>query len=456
MTRADDPLRELLDRIADGGAIDWDRAGGTDAPLLDALYTLDAVRNAYQRIGAAEAPHTQALFHWGHLAVLEKIGSGATAEVFRAWDPGLSTTVALELLRPEAAAAGLRSQEFLREGRLLARLSQRNVLRVYGAAVHDGRPASGTNGSKAARWMRSSRRTVPSRATEAVAHRTRALRGSRRDPCGGTAARRRQGQQRDARARRAHRADRSWRGRRAGRARCVAAHAGDAGLSSRRNRHDGAPRSRATICTRSAFCCISWSAERIRATVRSRARNSAEYRTGSRRGHRSRTGSATGQTFFRCAGSRRRIARESRPGRFICKVQSQRGRVDDLQIASAHGRSGHRQHGPSIDSRHDRRPFRELTPEVMAKPAHLFTIAPARGFYLLPGFADWTGKGTFRGENPPEGALLTFWVKDFTGDEVKIAITNSAGQPVANLKGRGCARLGPGELGSSSDRRCAD
>ena len=140
MTRADDPLRELLDRIADGGAIDWDRAGGTDAPLLDALYTLDAVRNAYQRIGAAEAPHTQALFHWGHLAVLEKIGSGATAEVFRAWDPGLSTTVALKLLRPEAAAAGLRSEEFLREGRLLARLSQRNVLRVYGAAVHDGRP----------------------------------------------------------------------------------------------------------------------------------------------------------------------------------------------------------------------------------------------------------------------------------------------------------------------------
>ncbi|MGH8173229.1 MAG: serine/threonine-protein kinase [Rhodanobacteraceae bacterium] len=140
MTQASDPLRELLDRIADGGAIDWDQAGATEAPLLDALYTLDAVRNAYQRIGAADAPQTQALFHWGHLAVQEKIGSGATAEVYRAWDPGLSTTVALKLLKPEAAAAGLRSDEFLREGRLLARISQRNVLRIYGAAVHDGRP----------------------------------------------------------------------------------------------------------------------------------------------------------------------------------------------------------------------------------------------------------------------------------------------------------------------------
>ena len=51
--------------------------------------------------------------------------------------------------------------------------------------------------------------------------------------------------------------------------------------------------------------------------------------------------------------------------------------------------------------------LRELTPEVMAKPAHLFTVAPARGFYLLSGFVEWNGKGIYRGENPPEGALLT-------------------------------------------------
>ena len=38
--------------------------------------------------------------------------------------------------------------------------------------------------------------------------------------------------------------------------------------------------------------------------------------------------------------------------------------------------------------------------------------------------------------------MLTFWVKDFTGDEVKIAITNSAGQPVANLKAAGAPGLG--------------
>ncbi|WP_395682932.1 serine/threonine-protein kinase [Dokdonella sp.] len=130
----------LVDRLVDGEPIDWSRATASDASLLDALHTLDQVRSAYQRIGAAPAPHVPTLFQWGPLAVQEKIGSGASAEVYRAWDAGLATTVALKLLRPEAAAAGLRSNEFLHEGRLLARLSQRNVLRVYGAAVHDGRP----------------------------------------------------------------------------------------------------------------------------------------------------------------------------------------------------------------------------------------------------------------------------------------------------------------------------
>jgi tRNA A-37 threonylcarbamoyl transferase component Bud32 len=130
----------LVDRLVDGEPLDWSRATASDTGLLDALHTLDQVRNAYQRIGAAPAPHAPTLFRWGPLAVQEKIGCGTSAEVYRAWDAGLATTVALKLLRPEAAAAGLRSDEFLREGRLLARLSQRNVLRVYGAAVHDGRP----------------------------------------------------------------------------------------------------------------------------------------------------------------------------------------------------------------------------------------------------------------------------------------------------------------------------
>lgn len=131
---------DLVDRFVDGESIDWGRASTKDDALLDALHTLDQVRTVYQRIGGTPDPRGPRLFPWGPLLVQEKIGSGTSAEVYRAWDAGLATPVALKLLRPEAAAAGLRSEEFLREGRLLARISQRNVLRVYGAAVHDGRP----------------------------------------------------------------------------------------------------------------------------------------------------------------------------------------------------------------------------------------------------------------------------------------------------------------------------
>ena len=109
-------------------------------------------------------------------------------------------------------------------------------------------------------------------------------------------------------------------------------------------------------------------------------------------------------------------------------------RVDDLQIHPRTNDLVIGTHGRSIAILDDTRPLRELSPEVMAKTAHLFPIPSAQGYYLLAGFVDWNGKGVYRGDNPPEGALLTFWIREFTGDEAKIAITDGNGQPVANLK----------------------
>ena len=51
------------------------------------------------------------------------------------------------------------------------------------------------------------------------------------------------------------------------------------------------------------------------------------------------------------------------------------------------------------------------------------------------------GKGIYRGQKPAEGAILTVWVKEFTGDEIKVAITKATGQPVANLKAAGAPGL---------------
>jgi photosystem II stability/assembly factor-like uncharacterized protein len=98
-------------------------------------------------------------------------------------------------------------------------------------------------------------------------------------------------------------------------------------------------------------------------------------------------------------------------------------------------------HGRSLYVIDDVRPLQALTPEVRAKDAHLFPLRPAEAVHQMPGFADWNGTAVFRGVNPPEGALITYYVKAATGDPVKIAIKTAAGAAVANLTGPGTPGL---------------
>ena len=114
-----------------------------------------------------------------------------------------------------------------------------------------------------------------------------------------------------------------------------------------------------------------------------------------------------------------------------------RVRVDDIQIHPRTSDLVIATHGRSIAVLDDSVPFREFTPEIAAKPVHLFSVRPVIGAYLQPGFVDSNGKGIYRGQNPADGALFTVWVKEFTGDEIKIAVTKSTGEPVANLKAPG-------------------
>ncbi|MDB4900665.1 MAG: hypothetical protein JWN53_2473, partial [Gemmatimonadetes bacterium] len=92
-------------------------------------------------------------------------------------------------------------------------------------------------------------------------------------------------------------------------------------------------------------------------------------------------------------------------------------------------------HGRSLYVIDDVRAIADATRAVRASEAHLFQPRPAVAFEPLPGFADWTGSGEFRGENPPAGALLTYYIKALTGDPVKLSITGEGGRPIANLTG---------------------
>jgi photosystem II stability/assembly factor-like uncharacterized protein len=101
-------------------------------------------------------------------------------------------------------------------------------------------------------------------------------------------------------------------------------------------------------------------------------------------------------------------------------------RDNDLVIAT---------HGRSLYVLDDVRALQELTPETRAKDAYLFAPRPALAVHRMPGFEEWAGSAVFRGENPPEGALLTYWIRTYTADPVKLAIKNAGGVPVANLIG---------------------
>jgi photosystem II stability/assembly factor-like uncharacterized protein len=108
--------------------------------------------------------------------------------------------------------------------------------------------------------------------------------------------------------------------------------------------------------------------------------------------------------------------------------------VDDIQVQPRERDLVVATHGRSLYIIDDIRPLEELTPAVMAEEVHLFPPRPAEGINLLPGSADWTGKAVYRGENPPDGALITYWVRAYTGEPVEIKIASPGGQPVASLK----------------------
>lgn len=141
----------LIESVADGGAIDWDavQASADDEQqrrLIRHLRLVAGVSEVHrttpsEELSASSVPALHSvggMLQWGHLLLLERIGEGTFGEVYRARDLWLDCEVALKLLRTSSdgniPAAGL-----LDEPRRLALVRHPNVVRVYGADMHDGR-----------------------------------------------------------------------------------------------------------------------------------------------------------------------------------------------------------------------------------------------------------------------------------------------------------------------------
>jgi photosystem II stability/assembly factor-like uncharacterized protein len=110
-------------------------------------------------------------------------------------------------------------------------------------------------------------------------------------------------------------------------------------------------------------------------------------------------------------------------------------------------------HGRSLYIVDDILPHEETFDTVLTKDAYLFPIRSAYGYYPNGGWVESSGAGVFRGANPPEGAIINYYIKEYTGEPPKFTITNSAGKTVANLTGSvapGFNRL-PWDLKPTSD-----
>jgi photosystem II stability/assembly factor-like uncharacterized protein len=117
--------------------------------------------------------------------------------------------------------------------------------------------------------------------------------------------------------------------------------------------------------------------------------------------------------------------------------------VDDLAVQARDHDLVIATHGRSLYVVDDIRPLEDLSPDVTGQDAFLFPVRPAFGTNLLPGWVEQEGSaGVFRGANPPDGAILTFYVKEFTGEPVKIAIANEAKEMIANLSAPGTPGFG--------------
>lgn len=67
---------------------------------------------------------------------------------------------------------------------------------------------------------------------------------------------------------------------------------------------------------------------------------------------------------------------------------------------------------------------------------HVFDILPAKPKHFLNYGGLWTDQ-IFRAENRPMGAVINYWLKDYTGEDVKISIENEKGLEVAALTASG-------------------
>lgn len=91
-------------------------------------------------------------------------------------------------------------------------------------------------------------------------------------------------------------------------------------------------------------------------------------------------------------------------------------------------------HGRSIYVLDDASAFSQMSAEVINKPLHLFDMQPARPRQSMALGGMWSHR-MFGAPNPAMGARITYWVREYDDEPVKISITDKGGAVVRSLGG---------------------
>ena len=117
------------------------RAEGADRLTLGQLLVQRNLVRIDQLLAVVSEQQTRAAAvpELARYEVRERIGEGATAVVYRAWDRQLQRPVALKVLRDTLGMSELARQRFRREAQSAAGLSHPNIVTVHDAGEADGR-----------------------------------------------------------------------------------------------------------------------------------------------------------------------------------------------------------------------------------------------------------------------------------------------------------------------------
>jgi photosystem II stability/assembly factor-like uncharacterized protein len=115
-------------------------------------------------------------------------------------------------------------------------------------------------------------------------------------------------------------------------------------------------------------------------------------------------------------------------------------RVDDIQIHPRDNDLVLGTHGRSVWILDDIGSLEKMSDEVMNSEVTLFDIKPAT-HYRLYNRGGITGHKVFAAPNPPYGAVINYYLKDKSKDDVKVTITDKSSKMVRELKGLNDAGL---------------